>query len=1165
NLRRKGHCSFGGRPRTFLEYHSLKILHLPAIPPSPHRRSAATRHQNMADEDLSWDFNSTGDGSVSLDGQDIVLSEHLHKLCDGVTRRSITEDTTLVPLYDFQAPDVDNVLLENLTGVCRYSIQCQLLLDGDHGMEPFPPTASLTKHGFHLRLTFNKLLFAPVIRFVCNFVILDKDDPTRAEVLPVALEWHFNDYNGPDSGIRDYRHSPDGVISFTAGPATVEGINIAEGNADLGQDAWEVIKLLRSFVSKEERHEVKIKLNMGSAKAPVIAEMEKIFARLPGGKSSQLPSIGQTEYAAWGSHPNQVHSQYGGMLRPAKLLSGNAKHPMVSLECGDTFSTVKEAGVQLAYAATAAHFEAVEAVKLWASVPHRAKLFSVGYFPVIGVNFRDFPRLGSIKDKITFRLPNQMTAEFRFQATEAPVERGLGALHVDYHGAQRDECRESQGCKFVDALSQTATNSSGSRHSELSPDFANVWAVLVDNVSGLPPHDAFFQITSEPPSFFSNEQTPYLDIEIKPEMISATFAAQLDTIAELQRGKNARWHGVLLNQIHDVLDSVDLTQARDAGAVIPPHERAHADRWLRGFVRWNAEQLAVIDGVKKAKGGVIIVMGPAGTGKTLLQQALAVYFYMLGFHILALAPANSNADHLATELKNMVDRDARKVNPHARIGTDFCFHRLWPGSRDQRRDGGSHDNDEGGNARPHLGSLQELLNGLQEYESQKGTVREHGVVHAVIGAAAAEELVLSVRLRNDNGVSVGDVLNPWDLLRDFLRQYKIPDIRLSLLAKSNVKVLDKYRFAYRACKGHIVGLNRFMITTTTTARSSDMTQNWYEPKSTYGVPRVGVIVFVDEAAKDLESQCWAGVVCDKWAASVSGLVMFGDDKQLRPTNTCSRGTVTFNAFNDRLNIDLPSRLVREGFPVYHLLEQRRMHRAISAFPNRHVYNNKLRDGPGTDAGLDEKLPGLKQVLINIQADHGIRDQSERKAYKYAANDAMARLHWVEVQHGERVRNPATQSICVHEHVDVFFAKIYPSLRDYFRRSGKKLSDNVMVICAYGFALHQYHDRIRHLLRNSEYQPSDMPRVITVDGSQGNEAPIVIFDGSLQRGDERNIGFMSDLGRVNVAITRAKDVLWIIGGSMSLPHSSRHTTTRSLPLLTKYKRMLDALGHVHRFM
>ncbi|KAF2774488.1 hypothetical protein EJ03DRAFT_347084 [Teratosphaeria nubilosa] len=1121
----------------------------------------------MADEDFSWDSDSTGDGSVSLDGQDTVLYEHLHTLCDGVTRRPITDDTTLVPLYDFQADNVDNVLLENLTGVCRCSIQCQLLLDGHHGVEPFPATASLIDHGFHLRLTFNKLLFAPAIRMVYNFVILDKDDPTRAEVLPVALEWHFNDYNGPESGIRDYRHSPDGVISFTAGPATVEGINIAEDDADLGQDAWKVIKILRSFVSEDERHELKIKLNMSSVKAPVVAELEKIFARLPGGRGSQLPSIGQTEYAAWGSHPDRVHSQYGGMLRPAKLLSGNAKHPMVSLECHDTFSTVKEAGVQLAYAATAAHFETVEAVNLWASVPHRARLFLVGSFAVIGVNFSKFPRLGSMKNEITFRLPNQMTAEFRFQTRGTPIEHGLRTLHVSDHDAHTcDERRESQDREIVDAVFQSATKSSGSRDSDLSVDFTNVWAVLVENVSGLPPHDAFFQVTSEPLSFIGDEQmllrrTSYFDVQIKPETISATYAAQLDTVAELQRGKNARWHGVLLNQIHNVLDSVDLTQAKDAGAVIPPHVRAHADRWLRGFVRWNAEQLAVIDGVKSAKGGVIIVMGPAGTGKTLLQQALAVYFYMLGFHVLALAPANSNADHLATELKKMADRDAHKVNPQARIGTDFCFHRLWPGSRDQRRDGDSRDNDE---VRTHLGSLRELLNGLEEFQSQKGTVREHGVVHAVIRAAEAEELVLSVRLRNDNGVPVGDVLNPWDLLRDFLRQYRNPDIRLNLLAKSNVKALDTYRFAYRACKGHIIGLNRFMITTTTTARSGDMTQNWYEPKSTYGVPRVGVIVFVDEAAKDLESQCWAGVVCDKWATSVSGLVMFGDDKQLRPTNTCSRGAVTFNAFNHRLNIDLPSRLVREGFPVYRLLEQRRMHRAISAFPNRHIYNSKLRDGPGTDADLDEKFPGLKQVLINIQADHGIPNRSERHIYKHVATDAMARLHWVEV-HGKRIRNPASQSICVDKHVDVFFAKIYPSLRDYFGGSGKKLNENVMVICAYGFALHQYHDRIRHLLRDSEFQPSDMPRVFTVDGSQGNEAPIVIFDGSLQRGDERSIGFMSDLGRVNVAITRAKDVLWIIGGSMSLHCNSRDTATRSLPLLTKYKRDLDALGHVHRFV
>jgi superfamily I DNA and/or RNA helicase len=57
------------------------------------------------------------------------------------------------------------------------------------------------------------------------------------------------------------------------------------------------------------------------------------------------------------------------------------------------------------------------------------------------------------------------------------------------------------------------------------------------------------------------------------------------------------------------------------------------------------------------------------------------------------------------------------------------------------------------------------------------------------------------------------------------------------------------------------------------------------------------------------------------------------------------------------------------------------------------------------------------------------------------------------------------------------------------------------------------------------------------------------------------GFMADENRVNVAITRAKGVMWMIGGTMSL----RNRFSKVAPnLLTQYKRELDAAGQTHHF-
>lgn len=69
-----------------------------------------------------------------------------------------------------------------------------------------------------------------------------------------------------------------------------------------------------------------------------------------------------------------------------------------------------------------------------------------------------------------------------------------------------------------------------------------------------------------------------------------------------------------------------------------------------------------------------------------------------------------------------------------------------------------------------------------------------------------------------------------------------------------------------------------MITTTGNVRSSDMLYHWAGRESETGVKQIGIVVLVDEAVKDLEVNAWGPVVCEKWAAGVRGVFLFGDDK-----------------------------------------------------------------------------------------------------------------------------------------------------------------------------------------------------------------------------------------------------------------------------------------------
>lgn len=72
-------------------------------------------------------------------------------------------------------------------------------------------------------------------------------------------------------------------------------------------------------------------------------------------------------------------------------------------------------------------------------------------------------------------------------------------------------------------------------------------------------------------------------------------------------------------------------------------------------------------------------------------------------------------------------------------------------------------------------------------------------------------------------------------------------------------------------------------------------------------------------------------------------------------------------------------------------------------------------------------------------------------------------------------------------------------------------------------------------------------VSTVDAFQGREADVMILScvrapkhgqaGSLQRTASTGVGFLQDVRRMNVAITRARRSLWVLGHLMTL-HQSR---------------------------
>lgn len=649
---------------------------------------------------------------LQFDGIDTHVYGHLPSLVDASDRKEITRKTKLIALHQEKS-----ILLKNLTEVASPSIACHLE-DADGTFYGLPCTRSTDK--YLVKVTYNKLGLAPALRVGCYLL----KSPT-VYYHRFGVEFHFNAFSGPDTELQDYEHSPNDIISFSANGASCFGFGVAKQHlAGFGQPERDILSYMESLATPEERRPIKIHLR-GSAMQ--MAGLANIRARLPGGSGALLTSIGSVEYSCFGDDPYQLNTSGGKIRGPKDLMRNSPYHLFTPCQSADTFRSMKEAAVELASSADALHKEEKEALRLWSNVQHIGKLLPHGNFVVLPLKFRPFRKLGSKEHDVQYRLPNNLFSTFTFK-----IPGKTNAVPEKFSG------------------------------------------FLLSNTAGLPSgYDAYFLIVSKPPQYFQPGRAPRPNAaRIPPELIKPpreddfyvfasphspnfTFKSQLTTVSELQKKRNKRWLGVLLNQTHDIFKSCDLTEDHN----VSEEAKAAADRWLETWMSWNAEQLSAIRGIRRAKNGLVVIMGPAGTGKTLLQQALAIYFYKLGFHILALSPANSNADALASAMWNLI-ADYPDL-------AGVAFLRLYPGSRDhavEAMTGMQASNrqvgHESGNALP----LSELKVAIDELAREQSLARPYGVV---------------------------------DIIREFIEKYKNGTLDDGL----GNYTADQYRMAYIQTKG----------------------------------------------------------------------------------------------------------------------------------------------------------------------------------------------------------------------------------------------------------------------------------------------------------------------------------------------------------------------------
>lgn len=257
-------------------------------------------------------------------------------------------------------------------------------------------------------------------------------------------------------------------------------------------------------------------------------------------------------------------------------------------------------------------------------------------------------------------------------------------------------------------------------------------------------------------------------------------------------------------------------------------------------------------------------------------------------------------------------------------------------------------------------------------------------------------------------------------------------------------------------------------------------------------------LFIDEAAQALEAACWIAI------GKADRVILAGDHHQLPPTIKC------IEAARGGLDRTLMQKVTDSKPETVSLLKtQYRMNDDIMRFSSHWFYHDELQSAPEVrHRGILEFDTPI--VWLDTADCHFEEDQ---------LSDSMSRINKDEA------------------------SLLVSTLQTYIGKIGKErvLDESIDfgLISPYKSQVHYIRGLIK---RNAFFKPfRRLITVHTVDGFQGQERDVIMIS-LVRANDKGKIGFLGDLRRMNVAITRARMKLMILGDAPTL---TRHAFYKEL--------------------
>jgi superfamily I DNA and/or RNA helicase len=246
-------------------------------------------------------------------------------------------------------------------------------------------------------------------------------------------------------------------------------------------------------------------------------------------------------------------------------------------------------------------------------------------------------------------------------------------------------------------------------------------------------------------------------------------------------------------------------------------------------------------------------------------------------------------------------------------------------------------------------------------------------------------------------------------------------------------------------------------------------------------------VVVDEAGQGIEPATWIPILKGR------KLVLAGDHLQLPPTIKSEE------AARKGLSVTLLEKLAKLHPEAVTLLEEQyRMHQDIMRFSSQQFYEGRLTAHPSV--ATHALFRGDDALVFIDTAGCGFEEKAE----------------------GTSTTNP--------EEAHFLIRHLALTISGLKGQQNNECFPSIAVISPYKMQLHELNETIIHTPDLADYKKSIT--VNTIDSFQGQERDIVYISMTRSNNDS-SIGFLSDIRRMNVAMTRARKKLVVIGDSATL--------------------------------